>query len=422
MSASKKTPRVNAVKGTRDILPPDSVVWQAMEQKAMRVFSRFGYREIRTPVMEPTELFVRSIGESTDIVNKEMYEFKDKKGRSLCLRPEGTASVARAYVEHNLRLQPHPLRLYYLGPMFRYERPQKGRYRQFYQIGAEILGTESPSADLEMLVMVHRFLKELGFRELSILLNSVGCDQCRPEYRAELTEKLRAKKDQLCQDCIQRLDQNPLRVFDCKVPSCRETVTSLPLIGDHLCEGCREHHDRVVEGLQRAGISAGRDDGLVRGLDYYTRTVFEVVSADLGAQNAILGGGRYDRLIQDLGGPETPAIGFAIGEDRLMEILPDSFREASLREPVCYVLPLAPEYLPEAETLALQIREQDVVAVLEVDGRPVRAAMKYADRMTFDRVVFLGEDEVAGGTVTVKEMRTGEQSAMERDVFLNSLT
>jgi len=415
--ASRTKEKISAVKGTRDILPPDSSLWQAVERKAHEVFGTFGYMEIRNPVIEPAELFVRSIGEGTDIVNKEMYIFQDRKGRSICLRPEGTASVARAYIEHGLRVQPHPQRLYYLGPMFRYERPQKGRYRQFHQIGAEILGSETPEADVEMLTMVHDYLKVLHFEHLRVLLNSVGCDVCRPPYRKILIHALDQRKEDLCEDCRSRITVNPLRVMDCKTRGCQAVVTQLPPMVDHLCDECRIHHGKVLEGLDRAGVAYERNDRLVRGLDYYTRTVFEVVSEDLGAQNAMLGGGRYNRLIEELGGPTTPGVGFAIGQDRLVDILPNSFRDMILQRELYYLVPSEEKFRDRAGRIARVLRSSGHTAIEEVDGRSFKAAAKFADRTGITFTIFLGESEASEDSITIKNMKSGEQISLKEELF-----
>ncbi len=400
---------IATVKGTRDILPPESFVWNRVEAVAREVFHSFGYGEIRTPLMEPTELFTRGIGEDTDIVNKEMYTFPDKKGRSLTLRPEGTAPVARAYISNNMQTLPHPLRLYYIGPMFRYERPQKGRYRQFFQIGAEILGPEEPAADVEMFSLLVDFLNRLEFTDLAVGLNSVGCEACRPGYRAALQAVLQEHKGELCVDCVRRIDTNPLRVLDCKEAGCQPVKKLLPSIGGHLCETCSAHLRFVEEGLNALKIRFELNDRLVRGLDYYTRTVFEVVSGRLGAQNAICGGGRYDRLISDLGGPKVPGIGFAIGQDRLIEILPESFK-AKVKPGLDYfIVPVSPNELLPAFELAAKLREQGRSAGVALDGKGLKKGLKFAAATGAVSALILGEEEIKNGEVVVKNLATGEQ-------------
>ena len=400
---------ITTVKGTRDILPPDSYIWNRVEVLAAEVFQGFGYGEIRTPLMEPTELFTRSIGEDTDIVNKEMYTFLDKKGRSLTLRPEGTAPVARAYISNSMHTLPHPLRLYYVGPMFRYERPQKGRYRQFFQIGAELIGLEEPAADLEMLSLLVAFLSKLEFTDLSVGLNSVGCDACRPGYRDGLRAVLVAHKDELCADCVRRIDTNPLRVLDCKEEGCQHVKALLPPISGYLCGDCRTHLDFLLDGLKRLGVSFEINDRLVRGLDYYTRTVFEVVSGKLGAQNAICGGGRYNKLISDLGGPQVPGIGFAIGQDRLIEILPEAFKAKVKSGLDYYVIPISANELLPAFDIAAKLRARGFKVGVALEGKGPRKGLKFASTAGAEHAIILGEDEVRSGELVIKNLATGAQ-------------
>jgi len=317
---------IRRVRGTRDILPPESRLYRAVEDEAVRTFGAFGYDEVRLPILEPTELFVRSVGEGTDIVGKEMYTFADRKGRSLTLRPEGTAGVARAYIENGLGQRPQPLRLLYMGPMFRYEKMQRGRYRQFSQIGIELLGAATPEADVEVLHALHTFLARLGFDDLEILLNDLGDPEDRAAYVERLKQELGPRREALCADCRRRWDTNPLRILDCKVETCREIVAGTTPIAETVSPAARAHVERVRELLGELGVAVRWAPRLVRGLDYYLRTVFEVVSPALGEHAVICGGGRYDRLIADLGGPPVAGVGFAIGEDRLVEVLPQTFR------------------------------------------------------------------------------------------------
>jgi histidyl-tRNA synthetase len=400
---------VRTVKGTRDLLPPETAVWQAVEETARSVFGAYGYEEIRTPILEETDLFVRSVGESTDIVGKEMYTFSDKKGRALCLRPENTASVARAYIQHALRERPKPLKLYYIGPQFRYERPQKGRYRQFHQIGAELIGDAGPLSDAELLLMLVRFLNRLGFDDLTVLLNTLGDSASRAAYREALREYFTPHREGLGADSRRRLDSNPLRILDTKVPSERELVEGAPLLSDSLNEASRAHFAEVEGHLEAFGVDYRVDPALVRGLDYYTSTVFEIVAAGLGAQAAIVGGGRYDRLVSDLGGGEVPAIGFAIGQDRLIEVLPESFRADSLVRRSVMVVPAGGDTAGWALETAERLRDRGLDVVLELSGRSVRAALKQAHRSGVGAVVLLGEDELASGRPTVRDMEAGEQ-------------
>jgi histidyl-tRNA synthetase len=408
------TRKITSVKGTRDLLPPETAVWAAVETTARRVFGTYGYGEIRTPVLEDTELFVRGVGEATDIVGKEMYTFADKKGRSLTLRPESTASVARAFVEHGMQSLPSPLKLFYIGPHFRYERPQKGRYRQFNQIGAELIGDPGPYSDAEVILMLVRFLGALEFEDLTVLLNTVGDEESRAAYRNALVAHLEPHKDRLGDDSRRRLETNPLRILDTKVARERELLEDAPRLMDHLNDVSREHFHAVREMLERFDVAYRVDDRLVRGLDYYTRTVFEIVSEGLGAQNAIVGGGRYDGLISDLGGPEVPGIGFAIGQDRLIEVLPDSFRAGV--EPVQPVLVVPIGEVSAAESLALaeELRAAGVTATAELGGRSVGSALRRADKLGRRRVVLLGEEELTAEEVSVKDMDSGEQRRLPR--------
>jgi histidyl-tRNA synthetase len=412
--------KVQSVKGTRDLLPPDTAVWAAVETTARRVFAAYGYGEIRTPVFEETELFVRGVGESTDIVGKEMYTFPDKKGRSLTLRPESTAAVARAYVEHSLQQQPSPLKLFYIGPQFRYERPQKGRYRQFHQIGAELLGDPGPYSDAEVLLMLVRFLKELGFPGLTVLLNTVGDEASRTAYREALKAFLEPHRDRLGEDSQRRLGTNPLRILDTKIPEEREILQGAPELVDFLSPASREHFQAVLAVLERFGVPHRVESRLVRGLDYYTGTVFEIVAAGLGAQDAVVGGGRYDGLIADLGGPEVPGIGFAIGEDRLIDVLPESFRQSVLPKAPVLVATLGDVAFAEALAVAEELRAAGVPVVTELSARSAKSVLKRADRLQARQVVLLGDDEMAAGEVTIKDLASGEQRRVPRALVVDN--
>ncbi len=402
------------VKGTRDLLPPETSVWAAVEATARRVFALYGFQEVRTPVLEHTELFVRTVGESTDIVGKEMYTFPDRKGRSLTLRPENTAPVARAFLESGLQAGPLPVKLFYVGPQFRYERPQKGRYRQFHQIGAELLGEASPYADVELLLMLDRFLRELGFDELEVLLNTVGDAPSRAAYAAALRAYLQPQAARLGADSRRRLEVNPLRILDSKDPDERQLLAGAPALADHLTAAARGHFATVREALDRFGVRYRVSERLVRGLDYYTDTVFEIVSRHLGAQDAIVGGGRYDELVADLGGPRVPGIGFAIGEDRLIDVLPAIFRERVA--PPAPVLVVAVGGVPIGESLAVgeELRSGGVGVELELAKRSLRKALERAGKLGSRWVVLLGEDELRGGAVTVKDLQGGEQHDVPR--------
>ena len=409
---------IRKVKGTRDILPPESKLWNEVERTAHNILGGFGYSEIRLPLMEPTELFVRTVGEGTDIVSKEMYTFPDRKGRSLTLRPEGTASVARAYIENGLGQRPQPLRLSYFGPMFRYEKMQRGRYRQFSQIGIEILGAGTPAADVEVITALHTFLTELGFDDLVIVLNNLGDPEDRERFIEGLKSELTPHKDELCGDCQRRWNENPLRILDCKVPRCRELVVETTPVAEVVSDEARTHVDEVERALAELEISVKRAPRLVRGLDYYLRTVFEVISPELGEDTVICGGGRYDRLISDLGGKPVPGVGFAIGEDRLIEILPESFTTRVLAENLVTVLPVGGQAMARAARLARELVLAGVAVHTEVTGRSLKACLKWSGKMAASAAVILGEQELADGVAVIRDLRHGEQVTVKLDAVV----
>jgi histidyl-tRNA synthetase len=402
------------VKGTRDVLPSETAVWQRVEEETRRVFGAYNFREIRTPVLEPTELFARSVGSDTDIVSKEMYTFQDRGEESLTLRPEATASVVRSYIEHGLANEGRIHKLYYLGPMFRRERPQKGRFRQFYQIGAEVLGSESPVVDVEVLEMLFAFLGRVGLQDFRLLLNSVGCGNCRPEYIKALRRALEDVKSQMCTDCERRADTNPLRVFDCKVEADQPIIAKLPAILDHLCLECRQHFDAVTQGLEQRGLRYEITPRLVRGLDYYTRTTFEITSSVLGAQNSVLGGGRYDGLSEILGGPPTPGFGFAIGEDRLVLAVEKAAPPDGLAVDV-YIVWMGHEALQPAADLARSLRTEGWRVEIPYDLTKLKKAMGAARKLNARFAVIIGEAELASGRYQVKDMGSGMQEEVEPD-------
>ncbi len=405
---------IRAVKGTRDLLPPETTAWQRVEEEARRIFGAYNYREIRTPVLEPTELFARSVGSDTDIVTKEMYTFQDRGDQSLTLRPEATASVVRAYLEHGLANEGRIQKLYYLGPMFRRERPQKGRFRQFYQIGAEVLGSESPVVDAEVLEMLVAFLGRVSIQDFRLLINSVGCGKCRPEYVKVLRRALEDVKSQMCADCQRRAETNPLRVLDCKVEADQPIIANLPTILDHLCLECRQHFNSVTEGLSQRGIAYEVAPRLVRGLDYYTRTTFEIQSGALGAQNSLLGGGRYDGLSEILGGPPTPGFGFAIGEDRLVLAVEQAAPpEAQPLE--VYVAWMGHEALRPAAELARSLRAEGLRVDLPYDLLKLKKALGFGSRLKARFAIIIGEGELASGRYQVKDMSAGSQEEVEPD-------
>jgi histidyl-tRNA synthetase len=398
----------------RDLLPPETALWARVEAVARAVFARYGFAEIRTPVVEETELFVRGVGESTDIVGKEMYTFADKNGKSLTLRPENTAPVARAFAEHGLREWPQPVRLFYVGPQFRYERPQRGRYRQFHQIGAELIGDPGPWSDAEIVLLLMSFLGELGFRDLVAMINTVGDPESRAAYRERLREYLLPHAGELSEDSRRRLDTNPLRILDTKSPREIELLAGAPRLEASLSESSASHFRAVLSTLEACGVRVELSDRLVRGLDYYTHTVFEIVSPSLGAQNAIVGGGRYDGLIEQLGGPATPAIGFAIGLDRLIEILPAAAREEVATQPVFYAVAVGDVPPLEVLRLAEEMRAGGLRVTPELQSSSMKSALRRADKLGVDYVALLGADELAKGEVTIKDFRSGEQAALAR--------
>ncbi len=409
---SRKNELIQSVKGTRDLLPAETPLWQRVEDEARKVFAAYNFREIRTPVLEQTALFTRSVGFDTDIVSKEMFTFDDRDSGSLTLRPEATASVVRAYIEHSLYNEPGIQKLYYFGPMFRRERPQKGRYRQFYQIGAEVLGSEHPSIDAEVLEMLVLLLERLELTEFRLLVNSVGCSKCRPEYLKVLRKALDEVKGRLCEDCQRRANSNPLRVLDCKVEADQPIIEELPKIIDHLCPECRQHFESVTLDLKQRGVAFEIVPRLVRGLDYYTRTTFEITSGLLGAQNALLGGGRYDGLSEMLCGPPTPGFGFAIGQDRLV-LTVEATGALKPRQPLAVYVAWMGETTREAATLlARQLRREGIGTEISYQPIKLKKAMGAASKLEVPYTIIVGEEEVASGNYQVKDMQTGEQQSV----------
>ena len=405
---------IKAVKGTRDILPPASNIWNRVEAIAREVFRTYNYQEIRTPILEETALFARGVGEETDIVTKEMYTFEDRDGSSLTLRPEATASVMRAYIEHRLDQKPGLKKLYYIGPMFRRERPQKGRYRQFFQIGAEAIGSESPAVDAEVVEMVVDILHQVGLSGFQLYINSVGDSNCRPQYVALLKERLREVKDRLCEDCQRRAETNPLRVLDCKVPEDQPIIDTLPSIQEHLCDACRTHFDAVRGHLDDRGISYMVRPRMVRGLDYYMRTTFEIVHGALGAQNSVLGGGRYDGLAEALGSRvHSPGIGFSIGEDRLIMTVEQERPEAYGAALDVYVAPIGEGTEKHCAAIARELRSAGLSVELGLDGK-LKRSLELANKLGARFVLMVGENEIAAGRYALKNMQNGEQQAVSR--------
>jgi len=405
---------VAAVKGTHDILPGEVEKWQALERLARETFELYGYRELRAPVFEATELFEKGTGQTSDVVTKEMYTFTDKGGRSLTLRPEYTPSVARAIIEHRLDLQPRPLRFYYMGPMFRYDRPQKGRYRQFHQIDVEVFGEQDPACDAELIEMADALLRRLGVTEKEILVNSVGCRACRPAYTGTLREEAGKRRDDLCPDCRRKAETNPLRIFDCKIETCQAAARSFPEIQGFLCAECRDHFAEVLSLLNLYGIAYRVEPRLVRGLDYYTKTTFEIVSSGLGAQNSLLGGGRYDDMMKDFGGPDICGNGFAMGMERLLSVV--AFPPPKRR--LLYIAYLGKEAKKVAVDLARSFRAEGVECLIEFKDRSMKAHFGRANKLEAAWVLIVGEDEMKKGRFGLKDMAAGRQIEGTREEIL----
>ena len=408
---------LKAQRGTADILPSEAERWQTVENVMREEAQIHGFREIRTPVFEDTRLFRRSVGEETDVVQKEMYTFEDKGGRSLTLKPEGTAGTVRAYLEHGLYNEPMPVKLYYITPCYRYEKAQAGRQREFHQFGVEAFGSAGPLSDAALIALAHSLFTRLGLRGLALRLNSIGCPDCRAEYVKALKEYFTAHKDSLCETCRSRLDRSPMRILDCKNPECAEVAAGAPRILDYLCDDCKAHFEGVKGGLTAAGIAFEIDPTIVRGLDYYTRTVFEFVSSDLGAQSTVCGGGRYDGLVQEMGGSPTPALGFGLGIERLLLVMEKQGVE--FPEPCrcdLYIASVDEAARKEAFRLACLLRTSSVAAAFDEAGRSLNAQMKYANKIGAAFTMVLGGDELASGKAAVKNMKDGKKTT----VSLNS--
>ncbi|MGB6339516.1 MAG: histidine--tRNA ligase [Candidatus Aminicenantaceae bacterium] len=416
MSADPKK-KITAIKGTKDILPSEARKWQKVESVAREIFELYGYREIRTPVFEPTELFEKGTGETSDVVTKEMYTFLDKGGRSLTLRPEYTPSIVRAIIDHSLHLQSQPMRYYFFGPMFRYDKPQKGRYRQFHQIDIEVFGEKDPAIDAEIVEMADFLLKRLNVMNTEILVNSVGCQACRPPYHSELKQAAEAVRETLCADCQRKIDLNPLRIFDCKEETCRKLSQGFPKITDFLCPECEEHFNLFKVYLGSYGISYRLEPRLVRGLDYYTKTTFEIISSKLGAQDAILGGGRYDDMMKEFGGPDICGIGFAMGLERFLSIVP--FKEK--KESFLYIAFLGDAAKNAGMNLARQLRKDGIECLIEYRDRNLKNQMSRANKLGAAWVLIIGEDEVKANRYQLKNMETGDQQEVSSDDILTKV-
>jgi histidyl-tRNA synthetase len=405
---------ITAVKGFKDILPPETDKWRHIEDTANDVFRTFGFREIRVPLLEKTELFRRGIGESTDIVEKEMYTFLDRSDESLTLRPEATASVIRAYLEHTLHAAESVTKLFTIGPMFRRDRPQKGRYRQFHQIDVEILGPDDPHTDAELLLMVIHFLDRFGLKNLNLEINSLGCLQCRPAFREAVVQFIQGDEAELCGDCRRRINTNPLRVFDCKMETCREIISNAPRLTDFICAACRDHFSKVTACLTLFEIPYAVNANMVRGLDYYTRTTFEVTTEFLGAQNAILGGGRYDHLVRDLGGPDISGIGFAIGMERLSALIPDQANDVT-EGPLLFIAALGEKAVDKAFSLCNRLRMNGIRVEMDYQSRSLKSQMKRANRLNSSFALILGEREIGENRALLRNMRASAQEEVSLD-------
>lgn len=394
---------INAIRGFNDILPGEVEKWQFFEDTARGIFEAFGFSEIRVPILEKTELFVRGIGEATDIVEKEMFTFPDRHGEMMTLRPEGTAPVVRAFIEHSMHAADPVTKLYYIGPMFRYERPQKGRYRQFYQIGAEIFGVESPVADAEVLSMLTELFRRTGIQGAELQINSLGCKDCRPLYKDLLLEFLKKREDKLCSDCRRRLNHNPLRILDCKNEECKEATKDAPSILENLCTHCASHFAEVRSNLDILGTAYLINSRMVRGLDYYQKTTFEIVCTSLGSQNAVAAGGRYDGLVKDLGGPETPGLGFAIGLERAVSLIEPADKDI-FRRPAIFIAALGEQAANWALKTKYELNLKGIWAEIDYEGKSIKSQMRRADKIKAGFSVVVGDGEIASGHAVLKDM------------------
>ena len=409
---------INLPKGTKDVLPSDSYKWQFVEKTAREVASLFGASEIRTPTFEHTEVFLRGVGETTDIVNKEMYTFLDKGGRSITLKPEGTAGVARAFVENGMNSQVLPAKLFYITQCFRYERPQAGRLREFHQFGIEFLGATDANIDAETIMLAKTFLDRVGIKNITLYLNSIGCKECRKKYQQALKEFLSDNIDKMCPLCKERLEKNPLRVLDCKNQDCKQITKDAPKILDYICDDCKSHFEKVQNLLTIAGVEFKVDPNIVRGLDYYNRTVFEFVSENIGAQGTVCGGGRYDGLIAQLGGSDVPGIGFAVGIERILMLLENTGVEIENPNKVeYYIAPMGEKESQKAFEIVCKLRQKGITADFDHMNRSIKAQFKYADKIGAKKVIVIGSDELTNNCVKVKDMQSGEEQMVSLDSF-----
>ena len=412
-----------APRGTKDITPKDAYKWNYVENKFREICSLFGYEEMRTPVFEHTELFKRSVGDTTDIVQKEMYSFTDKGGRDITLKPEGTAGVVRAFIENKLYADTQPTKLFYITPCFRYERPQAGRQRQFHQFGIEALGSDKPSLDAEVIALAVQFFTEVGLKDLAVSINSVGCPTCRAEYNARLKEYLDAKSDVLCETCLERKDKNPMRVIDCKNPTCKENLNDIPFMVDHICDDCKDHFEKLQTYLKEMDINFVVDKTIVRGLDYYKKTAFEIISNDIGSQSTVCGGGRYDGLVEQLGGPKgVSGIGFGLGAERLLLTMENNNIE--IENPYAtdiFIVTIGDEAKTKSFKLLKDLRTNHISAENDHLDRSVKAQFKYSDKINAKFTIVIGDDELANDTATLKNMSTSEQTTIKLSEIVQEL-
>ena len=407
--------KIQAIRGVKDILPDEIKKWHWVENKAYQIFSRYGFKEIRPPIFEKTKLFSRGLGETTDIVEKEMYTFDDRGGEKITLRPEGTASVVRAFIEHKMFSSQTVHKFYYLGPMFRYERPQAGRLRQFYQIGVEVMGTHDPSIDAEVMIMLMEFFNSLGLNQFELQINSLGCDKCRPQYEETLKQAIVNHLPNLCDNCNKRYKKNPLRVLDCKVKRDMEITLTLPKITDHICSECKNHFEKVNTLLKEIGIPYSINPKLVRGLDYYTHTAFEVTSCKLGAQNAICGGGRYNTLVEQFDGPTTPCFGFALGLERLISLIQFDNINNVYKNPDVFVVSLGEKAKSISFNLVHRLRSGGLSVERDYDGSSIKSQMRKANKSESRFALIIGENEIKSGKYQLKNMQDGTQSNIAAD-------
>ena len=412
-----------APRGTKDITPKDVYKWHYVEKKFREICALYGYEEIRTPIFEHTEVFARSVGDTTDVVQKEMYSFTDRGDRQLSLKPEGTAGVIRSFIENKMYADTQPTKLYYITPCFRYERPQAGRQRQFHQFGIEVLGSDGPSVDAEVISLAVQFFNEMGLKNLSVNINSVGCPTCREEYNRKLKEYLDKKVDVLCETCLERKDKNPLRVIDCKNPHCKENLQDIPFMIDHLCEGCKDHFDKLQTYLKEMDINYVVDKTIVRGLDYYKKTAFEIISNDIGSQSTVCGGGRYDGLVEMLGGPKgISGIGFALGAERLLLTLENNNIEIeNPKSTDIYIATIGDAAKTKSFKLIKDLRSNHISADNDHLDKSLKAQFKYSDKLNAKYTVVIGDDELANDTATLKNMKTSEQTTIKLSELVDEL-